>query len=69
LYQHDHYQSASPFFTLEDHIFDINLMSISLSTQDKELLNRISHVQTNIGTVAVLGFSEDIPQGWERLRK
>ena len=44
-------------------------MSISLSTQDKELLNRISHVQTNIGTVAVLGFNEDIPQGWERLRK
>ena len=44
-------------------------MSILLSTQDKELLNRIAHVQTNIGMIAVLGFNEDIPQGWERLRK
>jgi hypothetical protein len=28
----------------------------------------VRHINTNIGIIAILGFDEDIPEGWERLR-
>ena len=36
---------------------------MSLTLQDKSLLNRKPHVSTQLGMVATLGFDEDIPFG------
>jgi hypothetical protein len=41
---------------------------MSLSEEDRQLLNRIRHISTPIGTIGVLSFNEDIPEGWERLQ-
>lgn len=40
---------------------------MALSSAEEQLLSRIKHINTRIGIIAVLGFHEDIPEGWERL--
>jgi hypothetical protein len=40
---------------------------MALSPAEEQFLNRIKHINTKIGIIAVLGFQEDIPEGWERL--
>lgn len=41
---------------------------MSLSPQDRQLLEDAPHTNTPIGVVAILGFDKNFPQGWERLR-
>ena len=37
------------------------------SSKEKEFINSIPHIETKIGTIAILNFQQDIPEGWERL--
>ena len=34
---------------------------------EDQFLQHIRHINTKIGTIAILGFKEDIPESWERL--
>ena len=38
-----------------------------LSPQDQNVCQALKHVNTPIGIVAILNFSQPFPQGWERL--
>ena len=38
------------------------------SSKETEFLNSVPHIDTKLGTIAVLNFKEDIPEGWERLQ-
>ena len=38
-----------------------------LSPQDQQVLQQCKHANTPIGVVAILNFSNQFPQGWERL--
>lgn len=38
-----------------------------LTPQDQQLLQRVKHTNTPSGIVAILNFSDQFPQGWERL--
>ena len=38
-----------------------------LSPQDQQVLSRCRHVDTPLGIVAILNFSQQFPPGWERL--
>jgi len=39
----------------------------NLSYQDQQVLQQCRHVNTPLGIVAILNFSQPFPQGWERL--
>jgi len=39
-----------------------------MSEEDRYFLARIPHINTKLGTIGVLSFSQDIPEGWERLQ-
>jgi hypothetical protein len=38
-----------------------------LSPQDQQVISQCRHVDTPLGIVAILNFSQQFPQGWERL--
>lgn len=54
---------------IKDPIISMVKISIfmNLSVSDRALIDRIPHINTKIGVIAVLDFREDIPEGWERL--
>ena len=39
-----------------------------IKSSQQHFLSTVRHIDTKIGTIAVLSFKEDIPEGWERLQ-